>query len=132
LLLPKRVLQICNNVHPWGGHGNIISFLLADLTFLTCEQAIVWTLWSLAFSTTIARVVLRWRIQGTFYGEDYLAFLSFLFFTGLTGVVVAVTPMFDMSRNYLIAASNDPLTPTPLPLEDFTAQTITALKLMFA
>ncbi|KAG0648038.1 hypothetical protein D0Z07_5941 [Hyphodiscus hymeniophilus] len=94
--------------------------------------AIVWTLWSLALTTTIARVVIRLRIQRKFYAEDYFAVLAMVFLTTLSAVVTAAAPIFEMTQAYLIAAAVDPETPLPLPAAEFTAHTIRALKLMFA
>jgi hypothetical protein len=99
---------------------------------LIFSKAIVWTLWSLGLTTTIARVILRLRVQHRFQAEDYFAIVAFVFLTGLTAVVTTAAPIFEMTRAYLLAAAVNPLTPLPLPLPEFTARTITALKLMFA
>jgi hypothetical protein len=89
-------------------------------------------LWSLALTTTTARIVLRLKVQGNFFAEDYFAVLAFVFLTGLVAVVTYITPIWEMISTYLLAASVNPLTPLPLPAAEFTARTITALKLMFA
>lgn len=92
----------------------------------------MWTLWSLGCATTIARIVLRLKAQGNLRAEDYLAILAFLFLTGLSAVVTRETPVFEMTQAYLLAAVEDPTTPLPLPLDEYTARTVTVLKLMFA
>jgi hypothetical protein len=99
---------------------------------LTFWRAIVWGLWSVALVTSIGRVILRHRVQGQFHAEDYFALLGFIFLSALTAVVTVVTPIFEMERSYLLAAASNPLTPLPLPEAQFVAQTIKALKLMFA
>lgn len=92
----------------------------------------MWTLWSLGCVTTIARIVLRLRAQGSLRAEDYLAILAFLFLTGLSAVVTREAPGFEMTQTYLLAAAEDPTTPLPLPLDEYIASTVTMLKLMFA
>jgi hypothetical protein len=83
---------------------------------LIFSKVIVWTLWSLGLTTTIARVILRLRVQHRFHAEDYFAIVAFVFFTGLTAVVTTAAPIFEMTRAYLLAAAVNPLTPPPLPL----------------
>lgn len=95
-------------------------------------MAVVWTLWSLGFSSTVGRIVLRWKIQGSFRAEDYLAIAAFVFLTALCAVVTGLAPIFEMTQQYLLEAASDPLTPLPLPYNQYIARTETALKLMFA
>lgn len=92
----------------------------------------MWTLWSLGCATTAARVALRFKVQGEFRAEDYFAILAFVFLTGLAAVVTSEAPIFEMTRIYMLAAATDPLTPLPLPADEYVARTTTALKLMFA
>ena len=92
----------------------------------------MWTLWGLGFLTTLGRVILRMKVQGNLHAEDYFALAGFVFLTGLAAVVTTATPLFEMTQKYLVAAAENPLTPLPLPLPEFEARTITALKLMFA
>ncbi|RFU35034.1 hypothetical protein B7463_g1268, partial [Scytalidium lignicola] len=84
-------------------------------------------------ATTIARIVLRFKLQGfRFRTEDYCAILAQLFLTGLAAVITASAPIFMITRTYELAAVVDPSTPLPFPADVYTARTITALKLMFA
>ena len=83
-------------------------------------------------TTTIARVILHLRIQRKFHAEDYFSIVAFVFLTGLTAVVTTAAPIFEMIQAYLLAAAVNLSAPLPLPLPEFTARTITALKLMFA
>ncbi|KAH8808634.1 hypothetical protein F5884DRAFT_378380 [Xylogone sp. PMI_703] len=96
-------------------------------------MGIVWTLWVLGLLTTIARIALRLKIQGfRFRAEDYLAISAQAFLTGLAAVITCSAPVFMITRAYELAVVRDPSTPLPLPLDVYTARTITALKLMFA
>lgn len=92
----------------------------------------MWSLWSVGCATTVARVALRFRVQGTFRAEDYFAILAFVFLTALAAVVTRESPIFEMTQTYELAAAVDPSTPLPLPADEYISRTTTALKLMFA
>jgi hypothetical protein len=92
----------------------------------------VWTLWSLGCATTVARIAIRFKLQGAFRAEDYFAILAFVFLTALAAVVTCEAPIFEMTQTYLLAAVKDPLTPLPLPEDEYIARTRAALKMMFA
>ena len=92
----------------------------------------MWSLWSLTLTTTAARIILRLKVQGKFFAEDYFAIAAFVFVTALVAVVTYITPIWEMISTYLLAASVNPSTPLPLPAAEFTARSITGLKMMFA
>jgi hypothetical protein len=62
----------------------------------------------------------------------FLAFLAFLFLSGLAAVVSRESIVFIMTQTYLLAAAKNPSTPLPLPENEYIAQSEMALKLMFA
>jgi hypothetical protein len=80
----------------------------------------------------VARVALRFRVQGTFRADDYFAILAFVFLTALAAVVTRESPIFEMTQTYELPAAVDPSTPLPLPADEYISRTTTALKLMFA
>lgn len=105
--------------------------IVCTLTY-NASQAVIWTLYGINFICTVCRVVLRWRVQGKYVLEDIFAFAGFIILTGLTAVVTVAAPKFYMVRSYMIEATDNPLSPPPVPLDELTAQTALALKLMFA
>ncbi|PGH08074.1 hypothetical protein AJ79_06074 [Helicocarpus griseus UAMH5409] len=92
----------------------------------------IWALWGIGFITTLGRATIRFRVQGTYFAEDYLAFACFIFLTALTSVVTVVEPLFRVVREYLLAAQTNPLTPPPITPEQMVGNNVKALKLMFS
>lgn len=93
---------------------------------------LIWVLWTVAFLTTAFRGTFQWILQRRLYVEDYLVFFGLLSLTALTAVITRMLPHFYLAGEYTKAAAVNPLTPLPLPVEEFTARTITSLKLMFS
>jgi hypothetical protein len=52
--------------------------------------------------------------------------------TALSAVITRLLPQFYLAGEYTKAAMLDPLTPLPLPQDEFMARTSTSLKLMFS
>lgn len=106
-----------------------MSFLIASLTM---KQALNWTLWATCFTLTILRGFLRWRSQRRLFADDHFAFFGLLSLTALSAVITRLLPQFFLAAEYSKAAINDPLTPLPLPADEFIEKTRTSLKFMFS
>lgn len=89
-------------------------------------------LWFAAFLTTVFRGTIQWILQSRLHVEDYLVFFGLATLTALTAVITRLLPQFYLAGEYTKAAAIDPMTPLPLPAEEFTARTIVSLKLMFS
>jgi hypothetical protein len=98
----------------------------------TRQQATIWSLWGLAFITTIIRTMVRLRIQQKFQAEDYFAILACLLLTGLTCVITFIAPLFGTEQDYLDEFAANPNAIPPYPLNVMEDRTILALKLMFS
>ena len=95
-------------------------------------QVLVWVLWGVSFIMTSTRGLLRWHSQHQLYADDYFVFFGLLSLTGLTAVITRVLPQFFLAQDYSRAAIKNPLTPLPLPQDEFIDRSRTSLKLMFS
>ncbi|KAH6676978.1 hypothetical protein F5X68DRAFT_157439 [Plectosphaerella plurivora] len=93
---------------------------------------LIWVLWTVAFLTTAFRGTFQWILQRRLFIEDYMVFFGLISLTALTAVITRLLPHFYLAGEYTKAAAVNPLTPLPLPVEEFTARTVTSLKLMFS
>ncbi|OCL02113.1 hypothetical protein AOQ84DRAFT_401401 [Glonium stellatum] len=93
---------------------------------------LVWVMWGASFTMTIARGGLRWYSQQQLFADDYFVFGGLLTLTGLSAVITRLLPQFYLTAEYMKAMVANPLTPLPLPQEEFVHRTETSLKLMFS
>jgi hypothetical protein len=75
---------------------------------------------------------LRWQSQRKLFADDYFVFFGLLSLTALSAVITCVLPQFFLAAEYSKAATMNPLTPLPLPADEFMERTRTSLKLMFS
>jgi len=101
-------------------------------TALTPRQQLIWTLWGVSFFCTILRGFLRWKSQHRLFADDYFVFFGLFSLTALSAVITCLLPQFFLAQEYSKAAILDPLTPLPLPPDEFIERTRTSLKFMFS
>jgi hypothetical protein len=89
-------------------------------------------LWSVALLLTVLRGVFKWHSQRRFFGDDHFVFFGLLSLTALSAVITCLLPQFYLVGHYQNAALDNPLTPLPLPPDEFIERTRTSLKLMFS
>lgn len=94
-------------------------------------QVLIWILWGVSLILTALRGFLRWHSQHRLYADDHFVFFGFVTLTGLTAVITCLLPQFFLAQDYSKAAMQDPLTPLPLPKDEFVERTVTSLKLLF-
>jgi hypothetical protein len=95
-------------------------------------QGLIWSLWGASFILIALRGFLRWKSQRRLFADDYFAFFSLLSLTALSAVITCLLPQFFLAQEYLKAVMVNPLTPMPLPPDEFVERTRTSLKLMFS
>jgi hypothetical protein len=95
------------------------------------SQVLVWVLWATAFTMTAFRGGMQWYLQRKFYADDYLVLFGMASLTALSAAISKLLPQFYLSGDYVRAAALNPLTPLPLPQDEFLTRTITSLKFMF-
>ncbi|KAF1840641.1 uncharacterized protein K460DRAFT_320915, partial [Cucurbitaria berberidis CBS 394.84] len=93
---------------------------------------LIWVLWGVSFTLTGLRGFLRWHSQRRLYADDHFVIFGFMSLTGLTAVITCVLPHFFLAGEYSKAVTKNPLTPLPLPQDEFVERTRTSLKLMFS
>ncbi|KAI4667611.1 uncharacterized protein J4E88_010275 [Alternaria novae-zelandiae] len=93
---------------------------------------LTWTLWGVSFLCTTLRGFLRWKSQHRLFADDYFVFFGLLSLTALSAVITCLLPQFFLAQEYSKAAILDPLTPLPLPPDEFIERTRTSLKFMFS
>jgi len=103
-----------------------------QFTAVTPRQQLIWTLWGVSFLCTTLRGVLRWKSQHRLFADDYFVFFGLLSLTALSAVITCLLPQFFVAQEYSKAAILNPLTPLPLPPEEFIERTRTSLKFMFS
>ncbi|KAJ4372881.1 hypothetical protein N0V83_003172 [Neocucurbitaria cava] len=91
---------------------------------------LIWVLWSIAFSSTALRGLSRWHSQHRLYADDYFVFFGLISLTGLSAVITCLLPQFFLASAYSRDAARDPMTPLPLPPDEFVERTRTSLKLI--
>ncbi|KAL0944551.1 uncharacterized protein CTRU02_202438 [Colletotrichum truncatum] len=106
--------------------------MAAPVLGFTEIMVLIWVLWAAAFGLTIFRGSFQWILQRRLYADDYFIFAGLVSLTALSAVITSLLPQFYLAGEYTKAAAKDPLTPLPLPIEEFTARTVTSLKLMFS
>lgn len=74
---------------------------------------------------------MQWYIQRKLYADDYFVIFGMVSLTALSAAITMLLPQFYLSGEYVQAAASNPLTPLPLPEDEFLARTITSLKFMF-
>jgi hypothetical protein len=89
-------------------------------------------LWSVALLLTVLRGIFKWHSQRKFFGDDHFVFFGLLSLTALSAVITCLLPQFYLVGHYQNAALGNPLTPLPLPPDEFIERTRTSLKLMFS
>ena len=94
-------------------------------------QVLVWAQWTVALGMTVFRGSSQWVLQRHLYLDDHLVFAGLLTLTALSAVITRMLPQFFLAAEYMKAAVVDPLTPLPLPPEEFVGRTVVSLKLMF-
>ncbi|KAH6861191.1 hypothetical protein BKA58DRAFT_48332 [Alternaria rosae] len=95
-------------------------------------MTLIWTLWGVSFLCTTLRGILRWKSQRRLFADDYFVFFGLFSLTALSMVITCLLPQFFLAQEYSKAAMLDPLTPLPLPLDEFIERTRTSLKFMFS
>jgi hypothetical protein len=96
------------------------------------RQALIWSLWGTSFILTASRGFLRWRSQRRIFADDYFVFFGLLSLTALSAVITCLLPQFFLAQAYMKELIVDPLTPMPLPPDEFVERTRTSLKFMFS
>ena len=86
----------------------------------------------MSFVLTALRGFLRWKSQRRLFADDYFVFFGLLSLTALSAVITCLLPQFFLAQTYMTAAIADPLTPMPLPADEFVERTRTSLKFMFS
>ncbi|KAF3803278.1 hypothetical protein GCG54_00013386 [Colletotrichum gloeosporioides] len=93
---------------------------------------LIWVSWFVAFGMTIFRGTSQWMLQRRLHVDDYFIFAGLATLTALSAVITSMLPQFYLSGEYTKAAAKDPLTPLPLPVDEFMARTVASLKMMFS
>lgn len=81
---------------------------------------------------TIFRGTSQWMLQRRLHADDYFIFAGLATLTALSAVITSMLPQFYLSGEYTKAAAKDPLTPLPLPVDEFMGRTVASLKMMFS
>ncbi|CAG5156673.1 uncharacterized protein ALTATR162_LOCUS4470 [Alternaria atra] len=95
-------------------------------------MALIWSLWGASFILTASRGFLRWKSQRRIFADDYFVFFGLLSLTALSAVITCLLPQFFLAQEYMKELIVDPLTPMPLPPDEFVERTRTSLKFMFS
>ncbi|KAH0422091.1 hypothetical protein CcaCcLH18_13000 [Colletotrichum camelliae] len=93
---------------------------------------LIWVSWFVAFGMTIFRGTSQWMLQRRLHADDYFIFAGLATLTALSAVITSMLPQFYLSGEYTKAAAKDPLTPLPLPVDEFMARSVASLKMMFS
>ncbi|KAF5524635.1 hypothetical protein CGCA056_v005320 [Colletotrichum aenigma] len=93
---------------------------------------LIWVSWFVAFGMTIFRGTSQWMLQRRLHADDYFIFAGLATLTALSAVITSMLPQLYLSGEYTKAAAKEPLTPLPLPVDEFMARTVASLKMMFS
>lgn len=106
--------------------------LETNCRFRCLVQVLIWTLWGTALATTVFRTTYQFILQRRLYADDHFVLVGMLVLTGLSAVITRLLPHFYLVGEYTKAAVLDPLTPLPMPPDEFQEKTSLSLQLMFS